>query len=147
MIAQPRQQRGRIVADHLDPARAGRRHARPSGQLVGRPDRQQPAQVQVADPPAPLGLVHVMRRDEQRHVLGGEPEEQVPQVAPRHRIDPGRRLVEEDQPGLVQQGAGQRQPLLPPAGELSAALPQVRRQAHPIDQLLLALPRRAVDSP
>ena len=123
------------------PARAGRRHAGPSGQLVGRPDRQQPAQVQVADPPAPLGLVHVMRRDEQRHVLLGELEEQVPQVAPRHRIDPGRRLIEEDQPGLVQQGTGQGQPLLPPAGERVRRASPGAAQAHPIDQLLLAMPR------
>ena len=64
----------------------------------GVPDGQQPAQVKVADPAAALGLVHVMRRDEQRDALGRQAKQQVPQVAPGHRVDAGRRLVEEDQP-------------------------------------------------
>ena len=44
-----------------------------------------------------LGLVHVVCGDEQGDALAGELEEQIPQFATGHRIDPGGRLVEEDQ--------------------------------------------------
>jgi F-type H+-transporting ATPase subunit alpha len=44
----------------------------------------------------PLGLVHVVRRDHQRDALGGQLEQQIPQITAGHGVDAGGRLVEKD---------------------------------------------------
>src|SRR5947207_12967613 len=54
----------------------------------------------VADP---LGLLHVVRGEEQRYAAAFEPVEQVPDCQPRLRIEPGGWLVEHDQLRLVDQ--------------------------------------------
>ena len=82
-------------------------------ELVGCSHSQETGVEQVPNPGTSLGLVHVVRGDEQRDSLGRKLEEQVPEVTASHRVDAGCRLVKEDQVGPVQQGAGQRQPLLP----------------------------------
>ena len=60
-----------------------------------RVERQQPALVQQRDARAPLGLVQVRRRHHDREALRQELRQQLPELAPRHRIDAGRRLVEQ----------------------------------------------------
>ena len=90
-------------------------------QLGDRADRDQLRHVDVADAPAALRFVHVVRGDEERDALARELKEQIPQRAPRHRIDARGRLVEKDHLRRVDDGAGQRQPLLPSAGELACA--------------------------
>ncbi len=66
-----------------------------------------------------LGFVHVVRRQQDGAALGSVPRQQVPQLAARLRVEPGRRLVEKQQVGLSHQRAGQREPLLLSAGELA----------------------------
>ena len=77
---------------------------------------QQPPIGDVGDPVAALGLVHVVGADQHGHArFGGEPVDLVPELAPRLRVDACGRLVQQQQLGLVQDGRGQRQPLLPAA--------------------------------
>src|SRR5688500_19443565 len=44
-------------------------------------------------------LVHVRRRDDDREPVGAQRLQQVPELAPRHRVDARRRLVEEEYVG------------------------------------------------
>ena len=61
-----------------------------------------------------------------RHVL-----DQPPELAARHRIDAARRLVEKDDARLVQDGAAERQPLTPAAGETRAPACSRARPGRP----------------
>ena len=54
-----------------------------------------------------VGLLEVVRRQEQRHALGLQPPQLVPERRARGRIDAGRGLVEEQQPRPVHEPAGQ----------------------------------------
>ena len=65
MQAELLQQFRRVVADDFDPSRPLRRDARPLLEFAGSSRDQQIAQVDVTDPRAALGFVHVMRRYEQ----------------------------------------------------------------------------------
>lgn len=64
-----------------------------------------------------LGLVHVVRRDDEGDALPLEPEEPVPQDVPRLGVQAGGRLVEQEQLGAVDERPGDRQPSLHAAGE------------------------------
>ena len=108
-------------------------------ELVGRAGDEQLRQVEVADLAAALGLVHVVRGDEERDALGGELEQQVPQLAARDRIDAGGRLVEEDHARLVHQRGAEREPLLPAAGEQAGAPIDVRADVRELDRRVAAL--------
>ena len=92
---------------------AGER-ARQSGRLA---DGDAPAVAQHAEAVTAHGLVHVVRRDEDRRPAPGEAEELLPELAPALRVDARRRLVEHQQLGLVDGGRREREPLLPPARE------------------------------
>ena len=48
-----------------------------------------------------LGLVHVVGREHERHAALLQPEEAIPDDVPRLRIEPGRRLVEQQHLGVV----------------------------------------------
>ncbi len=89
-----------------------------------------------------------MGGDQHGQALVGEVVDLVPEVAPRLGVDAGGGFVEQQQPGLVQGGRGQREALLPAArkaaGQLVAAVgePQpLQRRIHP-----LAPPVEAVDA-
>ena len=69
-------------------------------------------------PMAALDFVHVVRRDEGRRPAGRKLVDEVPEVAPRRRIDARRRLVEEEDVGLVDDGAAEGETLLPAAAQL-----------------------------
>src|SRR5216683_3335904 len=43
---------------------------------------------------ATLGFVHVVGGNKERHAEAGEFKKQIPQLAPRHRIDAGGRLIQ-----------------------------------------------------
>ena len=60
--------------------------------------------------------------------------EQLPELAARHRIDAGGRLVEQDQRRLVDQRAGERELLLHAARKLLREPPAERRQPRQIEQ-------------
>ena len=83
---------------------------------------QQLAVEDVAELVAALGLVHVMRADENGDAARGKRVQLLPEVAPRLRVDAGGRLVEQQQFRLVQQAGRQRQPLLPAARQRAGEL-------------------------
>ena len=84
---------------------------------------------------AALGLVHVVGADEHGHAVGGEPVDLVPELAPGLGVDSGGGLVEQQQLGLVQDRGGQRQALLPAAGQAAGELALAVGEAQPIDCL------------
>ena len=59
-------------------------------------DGDQLGDVDVAEPAAALGLVHVVGGDEEGDALAGESEEEVPERAAGDGVDAGGGLVEED---------------------------------------------------
>ena len=67
----------------------------------------------------PLGFVHVVRRQQHGAAGGANLANDLPQLPPRLRIEPRRRLVEEQQLRIADQRAGHGQPLLLPARELA----------------------------
>ena len=75
----------------------------------------------------PLGLVHVVRGQQDRPAGLLELLDEIPELPPRLRIEAGGRLVEKEQLGIADERAGERQPLLLPARERADA----RRRASP----------------
>ena len=94
---------------------------------------QQLAVGDVGDLVAALGLVHVVRRDQHGHALGGELVDLAPELAPRLGIDAGGRLVEQQQLGLRQDAGAERQPLLPAARQRAGQLLLAAVQSEPLD--------------
>src|SRR5664280_1746835 len=81
------------------------------------------------------GLLHVVGGQHHRRAPLLEPLDEVPERAPGLRVQPRRRLVQEDQLGIVDERQCDRQALLLPAGEVHrpclGAFPEVDR----VDQL------------
>src|SRR5689334_21645719 len=67
----------------------------------------------------PLGLVHIVGREQDRAARGLELLDEVPDLAARLWIEPRRRLVEEEQIRVADDRAGDGQSLLLPAGQLT----------------------------
>ena len=146
------------AVQNLGRIRGGDLHARGArGIGIGQPlqlrdgaDRDELRHVDVADAAAALGLVHVVRGDEEGDALAGELEEQIPQRAARDGIDAGGGLVEEDNLRRMDDGAGERQALFPSAGELAGAAIHVGLDAgeglHLARALGRAIGREAVDA-
>ena len=65
----------------------------------------------------PLGLVHVMRREQHRPAARAEPEDDVPELPPRLRVQARGGLVEEEHVRIADQRAGDGEALLLPARE------------------------------
>ena len=59
-----------------------------------------------------------------------------PEIAPRLRIDTRRRLVEQQQPRLVQHAGGERHALLPAARELARELVLPRDKSQPLERFV-----------
>ena len=66
----------------------------------------------------------------------------VPELPPRLRVEAGRRLVEEQQLRVADQGARDRQPLPLPAGELDDVGPGLLLQRDAGDRLVRVEPAR-----
>jgi hypothetical protein len=62
-----------------------------------------------------FGLIHVMRRHQDGDTVGGEVMNQIPEAAAGDRIDAGGRLIQKQDRRVVENGAAQRQALLPAA--------------------------------
>ena len=74
-----------------------------------------------------LRLVHVVRREDERHALLLEAVETVPEQVSRLRVEAGGRLVEQQQVGLVDEPAGDDQaPLHAPRERLDLVLAPAR---------------------
>src|SRR5690348_11568091 len=70
-----------------------------------------------------LGFFHVVGREDDGLALRLDRLHQLPEVAPRLRIEAGRRLIEEQHIGIVDERDGEQQALLLPAGELAIVAP------------------------
>ena len=82
-------------------------------QLARRAVRDDLAAVHHDEPVAELlGLVHVVRRDHERHALGLQPVEPLPDEVARLRVEARRRLVEDQHVGLGDQRPRDREPAL-----------------------------------
>ena len=68
---------------------------------------------------AVLGLVHVMGGDEHGHAVGSKAVQQIPEGAPRKRVNAGGGFVQKENLGAVDDGGAQGQPLAPPAGQVA----------------------------
>ena len=87
-------------------------------QRAGLPLGDDPAVVHDQQPVAqPGGLLHVVRGQQQGHPLRLEALERSPDRQPGLRVEPGGRLVEDDQVGLVDQRPGDQQPALHAPGQ------------------------------
>ena len=74
--------------------------------------------MQQGDARTTFRLVEVRRRHQDGDALGEELRQQFPELAARDGVDAGRRLVEHDHLGFVDERAGERELLLHAAGEL-----------------------------
>ena len=92
-------------------------------------DREQTPFVQQRHPPAALRLVEIRRRHDDRQPARQELGQQLPELAPRHRIDAGGRLVEQQHLRCVHQRACQRQLLLHAARQQVGTARAERRRA------------------
>ena len=91
-----------------------------------------------------LGLLHVLRREQDRRALGHQLVDELPQVVPRPRIEPGRRLVEEEDRGSTDE-TGRQVETSPHAARvgLDGLVPRTGER-HPLQGLLGPTP---VDRP
>ena len=102
-----------------------------------------PAVVQHRDPVGQLvGLVQVLRGQEDRHAAGHELADDLPHGAAAARVQPGGRLVEEDQPRVADQGHGQVEAAPHAAGVGRAGLRRRVGQVELVQQLGRAAPAR-----
>ena len=131
---QPLEHLGRAISISGDDFHHVARQAR--AQAAGRVEREEPPFVQQRDARAPLRFVEIRRRHQNRDALREKLGQQLPELAARHRIDAGRRLVEQDDPGLVHERACERQLLFHPAGQLigqpRAELRELRQLEQPL---------------
>ena len=87
------------------------------------------------DPITSLRLIHEVRGNENGDaLLARQLDEQFPELISRHRIDPGRRLVEDEQVGVMNQRAAKPELLLHAPGELARGPTRERRQASALEQ-------------
>src|SRR5882724_1312681 len=108
-----------VRASHLNPPRIRRRHIGKLLQVIGLTVSYQLRVEDVADTRAAFGLIHIMRRNEQRYARPRKLKEQVPQLAPCNGIDASRGLIEKYDLRFVDKRARQGQPLFPSARKLA----------------------------
>jgi len=97
---------------------------------------EQAAVGEISETMTPFGLIHVMRGNEDGEAACGEMVNFIPEVAARLGVDAGRRLVEEQQLGLVNQTRGQGEPLLPTARKLTCQLLAAMLETQSFEALL-----------
>ena len=97
--------------------------------------------VEHGDPVGELvGLVQVLRGEEDRHAAGDQLADDLPHRAPAARVEPGGRLVEEDDPRVADQRHGQVEPAPHAAGVGRGGLLRRVREVEPVEQLGGAAP-------
>src|SRR6266436_10454436 len=89
------------------------REANTRNHFIDRAVREQFPLGNVSEPLTALGLVHVMRGDQKRQPLRCELMNFFPEIAPRFWIDPGRRLVQQQQFRTMNETGSEREPLFP----------------------------------
>ena len=106
-------------------------------QLVGPADQSQ-RRVQDRHPVAePFGLLQPVRGEEDRHPALAQRGDQLVDLARRHGVKAGGRLVEEQHRRVVEQRPGQRDPLTQPLGQrpaqITGAVVEIDRPQRPAD--------------
>ena len=112
-------------------------------------ERHHGAFVQQRDAAAALGLVEVRGGHDDGQPRREELRQQLPELAARYRVHARRRLVEEQEPGPVDQRAGERELLLHAARQAVGATAAERRQLGHVEETvaLLARSRERRESP
>ena len=117
-------------------------------QLLGRVARQHFSRVHEGDPVAAHPFVHEVRRHEDRDaLLARKIDQELPEAVAGDRIDARRRLVQNQDLRLVQNGDGQGKPLAQAHRQILGQRIEMRAEAESLDQLLdarLRLLRREV---
>ncbi len=107
-----------------------------------------PAVVHDDEPVAELlGLVHVVRRDDERDALALEAVEPVPQHVPGLRVQAGRGLVEEEDLGVVDERPRDGEPALHPARERLDAVVAALGELGEVEELVGAGAHLAAGEP
>ena len=90
-------------------------------ELLQRPGGDDLALVHRHQPVEALGFVHIGGGDHHAHLraAGADGVDEVPELAARQRIDAGRRLVEDEKVGIVDERAAEAELLLHAAGKLA----------------------------
>ena len=122
---------GRERREGLGPERDLEEAAGERALQLGRAARgDEPAVEDEGEAVALLGLVHVVRRDEDGHAaLGRELVDEVPEEAPALRVDAAGRLVEEEELRLVEERRGERDALALAGREVLRELAEERLEA------------------
>ena len=94
-----------------------------------------------------LGLVHVVGRQDERHAALLQSIEPIPEQVARLRVEARRRLVEQQERGLVDQRAGDGQASLHPARQRLDLVVRALGQLGELEQLVGARPTSARLSP
>src|SRR5262245_822826 len=126
------------AARHLREDVFERRHAEPLPQLAGRPERGDRSEFHDRDPVAlALRLLHLVRGDEDRRPgLLAQELEPLPDQPSRGRVEADRRLVEEQDGGVLEQRRRDLEPAQHPAGERASEPVEKRAELHRFDGLL-----------
>ena len=113
------------------------RHPVPAAERLRRALGDDPSGGDHGDPVGQvLGLVHVVSREEDRLAERAQALDHVPGGAPGRRVEAGRRLVEEDELRVADQGEGHVEPSALPARELLAERVRLLLQPDERDRLL-----------
>src|SRR6185312_1687206 len=105
-------------------------------EIRGRAGDQHAPRINERDAVASLRFVHEVGRDEDRHALvAGKVDQRLPEPVAREGIDARGRLVEDEEIGLMDDGARERQPLPYPQGHVARALIEVILETEPCDEL------------
>ena len=118
-------------------------------QLLQRAGGDDLAVVHRHQPVEALGLVHIGGGDDDAHLRPARADrvDEVPELAARQRIDAGRRLVEDEKVGIVDQGAAEAQLLLHAAGELAGGTRLELLQAVAVRSSVMLARRSVADNP
>ncbi len=117
----------RRQTDHIPPDLLLHRHWRIA--------RRQLPPVQDRQPRAPVPLIHQMRRQQNRHpLIPLNLGKQSPKVDPRRRIQPGTRLIQQQNLRPMQQPLGDLHPPPHPPRKPIHAFPLSIQQIHPLQQ-------------
>src|SRR5205085_3053384 len=87
-----------------------------------------------------LRLIHIVRREQYGASLTFQLDDEVPELAPRLRVESRRRLVEEEQLGITNDGAGEREPLLLSSRQLADARSAFLLELHHADDVVHRAP-------
>ena len=88
-------------------------------ELAGRAERDELAAMHDGNAMAMLGLVEIVRGDQNGDAGLREILDQLPKLPPGHRIDSARRFVEKQDGRLMKNRAAEREPLPPSAGQIA----------------------------